>query len=311
MQHWLPDYQTRDFDIVDYQEFTLPGCEVRFRGPGLNPFATDRGAFFTCLGAAQTYGCFYDPYPKLLAARIGMPALNLAVGGASSGFYLQYPSLIDAARRSKFVVLQATAARQESNSRFAAHGHAEFVKDMLTGEAVPSAVAWEYLVREEFDALPEYVSETRQSWIEATCQLIEAIGVPVVFFWYSHRQPDYEINWSKLRELRDQMAPGGNPAVVMNELWSDHPHMVDGPSARAAAAVCSAEARCVSSRGMGAVLVSRHTGQPIEGATYKERGMEYRPLVSGRNHYYPSAEMHEDAAAALEPVVRNLLGDQP
>ena len=85
-QQWYPEYQARDADIVDYQEFALAGCDVRFRGPALDPWAQPQGSFFTCLGAAQTYGCYYaHPYPQLLAERFGMPALNLAVGGTGPG----------------------------------------------------------------------------------------------------------------------------------------------------------------------------------------------------------------------------------
>lgn len=296
MRHCYSDYQTRDNDIVDYHEFTVSGCNVKFRGPGFDPFSEKPGAFFTCLGAAQTYGCFYEPFPKLLADRIGLKGLDLAVGGAAPGFYLKYPSLIDAARRSRFVILQAMAARQETNSRFEADGHVEYVKDRSRGESMPSATAWLRLLREEFDNLPSCVAETRLSWLESTCKLIEAVKVPVIFLWYSMREPDYEIDWKELCEQKGQLDHEGSPTGVLHCLWSDQHHMVDGPTASAAAAQCSDEARCISNRGMSAVLMNRHTGQPIDSANYVDKGLEYMPLASGRNDYYPSAEMHQDAA---------------
>jgi hypothetical protein len=302
MQRWLPDYQTRDRDIVDYDEFTVPGCDVKFRGPGFDPFTAEQDSFFTCIGAAQTYGCFYEPFSKLLADRIGLKALNLAVGGAAPGFYLQYPSLIDAIRRSKFVVLQAMAARQETNSRFEADGHVEFLRDRIKGDSVSSAMAWRRVLEEDFDNAPRYVAETRQSWLETTRKLLDRVKAPVIYFWFSQRGPDYEIDWKALGAQKE------NAAGLLSEIWGDHPHLVDGPTARSAAAMCDAEAYSLSGRGMGAMLVNRHTGQPINGADYKDKGLEYLPLLSGRNDYYPSAEMHEDAADALEPVARRLIG---
>jgi hypothetical protein len=305
MQRWCPDYQTLDIEIADYQEFTVGGCDLKFRGPGFDPFAEAQGSFFTCIGAAQTYGRFYErPFPKLLAERLGLKALNLAVGGAGPGFYFQYPSLIDAANRGRFVILQAMAARHDTNSRFEADGHVEFLKDLVKGDSVDSGTAWRRIVDEDFENAPRYIAETRQSWLEETRRLIDAISVPVIFFWYSSREPDYEIDWDAMHERKAR----GEYIDLLNGLWGDVPQIVDGPTARAAAAMCQAEARCLSSRGMGAVLINRHTGKPIDPADYKDRGLEYHPLAAGRNHYYPSAEMHEDAADALEPVVRRVVG---
>lgn len=47
---------------------------------------------------------------------------------------------------------------------------------------------------------------------------------------------------------------------------------------------------------------------PINASDYKDKGREYLPLADGRNDYYPSSEMYEDAADALEVVVRQLMG---
>ncbi|MET0249484.1 MAG: DUF6473 family protein [Sphingobium sp.] len=304
MRRWYPDYQARDIDIVDYQEFRVRGCDARFRGPGFDPFAAKRGSFFTCLGAAQTYGCFSGrPFPARLADRIGVRALNLGIGGAGPGFYLINPSLIDAANRGRFVILQAMAARHEANSRYAADGYVEYVRDRVRGDSVDSGTAWARLIAEDFDNLPKYVAETRQTWLETMRELVSAIKVPILFFWFSTRAPDYTIDWDGLRAAKAQGAPV--PKLV-NALFAHVPQMVDGPTARAAAALCQVEASCRSTRGSGGVLVNRHTGLPIDPKAYRDRGIEYQPLLSGRNHYYPSDEMHEDAAAILEPLARGL-----
>lgn len=308
MQRWYPEYQIRDVDILDYQEFTVPGCDVKFRGPGFDPFAVEEGSFFTCLGAAQTYGCFFEkPFPDLLAEKTGLKALNLAVGGTGPGFYLQYPALIEAMNRGRFVILQCMAARHETNSRFEADGYVEFVKDRVKGDSVDSGTAWRRIIDEEFDNAPRYVAESRASWLETTRRLVDAIKVPVIFFWYSRRAPDYEIDWDAIREQKERRDRGEYTGHFIDGLSGDFPHYVDGPSARAAAAMCDAQAECLSNRGMGAVLLNRNTGKPINPADYQDRGPEYQALYTGRNDYYPSAEMHEDAAEALLPVVKAVM----
>lgn len=306
MQRYLPEYQQRDIDIIDYHEFTLPGCPARFRGPGVDPYAAPPGSFFTCIGAAQTYGCFVEPiYPDLLAQKTGLTALNLAVGGAGPGFYLQYPTLIDAMNRGRFVVLQCMAARHESNSRFEADGYVEFVKDRLRGDSIDSGTAWRRIIDEEIDKAPHYVTETRASWLKTMQNLVDAITVPVVFFWFSRREPDYKIDWASVREQKMRRERGEFTGHFIDGLSGDFPHYVDGPTARSAAAICDAEATCLSRRGMGAPLINRRTGKPIDPTDYMGAGPEFQALSEGRNLYYPSAEMHVDAADALFPVVRD------
>ena len=305
LQRYLPEYQARDIDIVDYHEFTLAGCPARFRGPSMDPQAAAIGSFFTCLGAAQTYGCFIErPFPEILAERTGLSALNLAVGGAGPGFYLQYPALIEAMNRGSFVVLQCMAARHESNSRFEADGYVEFVKDCKHGDSVDSGVAWRRIIDEEIDKAPTYIAETRANWLETMQKLIDAITVPVVFFWFSRREPDYDIDWEAVREQKQRRDRGEFTGHFIDGLSGDFPHYVDGPTARTAAAMCDAEAMCLSRRGMGAPLINRRTGKPINPAEYTLAGPEFQALREGRNLYYPSAEMHADAADAILPVVR-------
>lgn len=309
MAQWYPEYQNRDRDIVDYQEFLVPGCDVKFRGPGFDPFAVPSGSYFTCLGAAQTYGCYYEhPFPTLLADRLGLPSLNLGVGGAGPGFYIQYPALIDAMNRGKFVILQCMAARHESNCRFEADGYVEFVRDTRRGDRVDSATAWRRIIDEEFEKVADYVAQSRASWLDTTRKLLDAITVPVVFFWFSRREPDYTIDWQGIAEQRERRRCGEYTGHFIDGLSGDFPHYVDGPSARDAAALCDVEAKCLSQRGMGAALINRWTGEPLDPTKYEGLGPEYQALRSGRNEYYPSREMHADAADVLEPVVRDLLG---
>jgi hypothetical protein len=138
-QGWNPDYQRRDWAIVDYEEYRLPGISQSLRGPAVDPNA---GPYFTCLDAAQTYGVFVPrPYPALLAADLGIAAPNLALPAAGPGFYAANDAMPGLVNKGKFVILQVMAARAEANSRYAAAGYCETVRDRATGEVVSSFTA--------------------------------------------------------------------------------------------------------------------------------------------------------------------------
>lgn len=306
MKSWHPEYQKRDWALVDYQEFLIDGCDVPFRGPGFDPMAAGRGSFFTCLGAAQTYGCFYPrPYPTILAENIGLKALNLAVGGTGPGFYTLNDRLIDAMNRGRFVILQAMSARSESNARYEANGYVEFVRDRETGEVMTSSEAWHRIVSEDLDAAEDRLRESRQSWVETSLKLIERIEVPVIFFWYSRRTPDYLVDRDLIRDQLARRAAGEKVSFFVDGLVGEFPQLIDRATMQAVAEKCDAFAECTSSRGMGAPLIDRFTGKPFADtglALGPEYGIDY-----SKNVYYPSEEMHEDAAAALLPVAQRVM----
>lgn len=310
MARWYPDYQTRDYELVDYQRFYVDGCDVPFRGPPFNPFTAAPGSFFTCLGSVQTYGaCYERPYPVLLAESLQLPALNLAVGGAGPGFYTLYDRLIEAVNRGRFVILQCMAARHAGNTRFDPDGFVEFVIDRRTGESIPSWQGWKRVLLEEPEKLVRYLEESRRRWVEISLDLLRRIKVPVVFFYFSRRPPDYEIDFAAIdaqaQKLRQGLDDGG---PFVEGLMGDFPHLVDGGSVREVAAACQAYVECLSARGMGQRFVSRFTGRPVTELYHHALGAEFTKLpVMTNNFYYPSAEMHEDARDLLAPEIRRML----
>lgn len=205
-QRWWPDYQPRDYEVLDYERFYVDGCvDVPFRGPPLNPFHAEPGSFFTCLGASQTYGVLsVKPYPLLLSHSLGMPALNLGVGGAGPAFYTQYDRLIEAINSSRFVILQCMSARDTGHSRFKPDGFVGYVRDGKTGDSLPSVIAWRRLVVEEPENAVRYVEEARRSWIDQSMSLLARIKVPVIFFYYSRRPSDYRIDKAAIQaQIKD------------------------------------------------------------------------------------------------------------
>ena len=300
MHQWFPDYPTRDAEIVDYHPFTLDGCPVPFRGPAFDPQAAPEGSFFTCLGAAQTYGCFVErPFPNLLADRLGLRVLNLGVGGAGPGFSLQYPELIAAMNRGRFVIVQAMSARHEANSRFAADGYVEYLRDRKSGDSIDAVSAWCRVFEEEPDSIARLVAESQANWLESMKRLRAAITVPVIFLWFAPRKPPPPA-WSELLA-----EVGRRPLVeLVRRMYGPFPQLVDAAMADEAAAMCNVAVSCVSERGMGAPIINRWTGKPIDPIDYRDRGVEYIALATNRNDYYPSPEMHEDAAAALFEITQ-------
>lgn len=310
MKVWHPDYQPRDWTLIDYHEFRIPGCEIPFRGPGFDPFAAAPGSYFTCLGAAQTYGCFYErPYPMIVSEAIKLPVLNLAVGGAGPGLYGEFDALIEAINRGRFTILQCMSGRSESNAEYEAHGYVEFVKERATGKVMTSSDAWHAIVQKGLDVGLQRLDETRRSWIETSHRVLNRIKVPVIFFWYSRREPDYVVDEAAIKSQLEKRAAGEKTSFFVDGLVGDFPQLIDLRTMQAVADQCDACVKSVSSRGMNQPLFNRFTGEPF--APYK--GMEMSPdrpelgIDYSKNAYYPSAEMHEDGAAALLPVIRRLL----
>jgi len=307
----LSGYQARDYDIVDYAMYELPGTGLSFRGPApeLRP-----ASFFTCIGAAQTFGCFCpEPYPALLSRRLGLPALNLGYGGAGPEFFARQPALIDYVNRGRFLVLQVMSGRSQSNSLFESGG-LEYLVRRSDGSPRGANQAYEELIAgpRALRSLPlgragrvlartlaaprarRVVAETRAGWIESHRRLLAQVRVPVILFWFSKRTPAYTLHTRNLRSF-----------------FADFPQLIDEPSLGAVKPLCQDFVQCVSSRGMPQPLVSRFTGQPTTIDPARDR-----PDLAGaehwtHNHYYPSPEMHEDAASGLLPACRRQVQSTP
>jgi hypothetical protein len=293
------NYQERDNEIVDYQFYELsqaPG--VQFRGPAIE--LADNSKYFTCIGAAQTLGIYIEkPFPNLLAEHLGVPALNLAVGASWPGFYSnRHPELLDIVNRGEFLILQVMSARGESTSRFEATDVVEMMRERKTGDTITSVHAWAKILAEEPDFASQYVEELRAGWVKSNLELIAKVKVPIILFWYSRRQQDEPTNFSLEGDVFQNMG--------------EFPQFVDSKSVNAVAAKCSGFVECRSSRNTGHPLISRFTGEP---AQVNHSSMSKNPSIKGdqsnfleasTNHYYPSPEMHQDAAHTLVDEIKKL-----
>ncbi|MEJ7935051.1 DUF6473 family protein [Sphingobium sp. AN558] len=289
---WSLDYSKRDHEIVDYQYYELEGIPgIQFRGPPLADDVLASGNYFTCLGGAQANGIFVErTFGDILSDRIGLPVLNLSVGGGGAGFYLQAPGLLDLVNKGRFTIVQAMTARTEPNSRYGPYGFVEALLDLKTGQQISTMEAWTHVFNNEPENAPKYVAESLDNWVSRYRELAEKIRVPKILFYFSDKDLNTPVDFS---------------ASDMLSILGKFPQFVDAPSMDKVRPLFDAYVECRSMRNYGYPLVSRFTGEPVEvdGGTMAAyaKGMKW-----STNHYYPSPEMHEDAADALAEAVPDL-----
>jgi hypothetical protein len=291
---WSHDYSKRDHEIVDYQYYSLPEIpQLQFRGPQVPAADLAAGNFFSCLGGAQTHGVYIQkPYPNLLADNVGMPGLNLSLGGCGPGVYLMAKGAVELVNRGRFVIMQVMTARTDSNSRMGPYGFVEAVRDMKNaGEPISAGAMWARIIKEEPEKLAGYVAESQASWRQRYRDLIEQIKVPIILFYFAHKAPEEPIDTSSWERL------------IM-----PFPQLVDAASIEAVKPLCDMYVECRSKRNFGHALISRFTGRQVE-VDYADisKRLEYvRGYRVSVNDYYPSPEMHEDAAIVTAAAVREL-----
>jgi len=300
-----PSYQKRDWEIVDYQAYCLEGTGVWLRGP--KPAKLDAGQYAVCLGAAQTYGCFCErPYPAILERRLGFTMLNLGWGGAGPLFFLRQRPLLDYVNRARFIVVQVMSARSEDNSVFESGGR-ELLRRRADGVEMDAASAyramlhdgrgtklgrlWESVAHKTERRVRAVVEETRENWVRHFVELLKLVRVPRILFWFSKRSPTYGESYDRVESL-----------------FGEFPQMVNQAMIDAVRGHTDSYVECISSAGSPQLLRSRFTGQPTmvdmgDALAHAQKGQ-----LSAYNSYYPSPEMHEAAAQALEVGCREWLG---
>jgi len=315
----MPGYVLRDWEVVDYQCHELAGTGLWFRGPP--PARLDAGRYFTAIGAAQTFGCFCDePYPALLERRLGLAALNLGYSGAGPRFFCNQLALIDQINAGMFCVVQVMSGRSSSNALLdnpdglafgrrrtdGAPATAEEIFDAAISDGmnrIPllprrAKAAVVKLSGHRFPAVRQLVEEARRDWIDSYAELLNAITVPKILFWFSVRPPAYRAFYHR-----------------RSALFREYPHLIDEATLARITGLADTYVECVSRRGNPQPLISRFTGAPVSVSLEADRkpvegNLKGVPLYSGtwhENKYYPSPEMQQDAAAMLEAPCRAIL----
>lgn len=317
MEEHLSGYQARDWEVVDYQMYRDDLTGLCFRGPRREITA---GNYFACVGAAQTLGCFCPlPYPRLLEAQLPIVSLNLGYGGAGPYFFLKHRALLEHINRARFAIVQVMSGRSENN-RIYDSGGLEYLTRRADGAKVSARKGYQDLLDEadRHSRLPrrmrravrlfvgpkslrELLAETRANWVDHYRTLLEAIKVPKILFWYARRSPGLHRTkravwwWQRYDNV--------------NAMFGDYPQLVTPSMVRAIRPFADAYVECVTQRGWPQPLVSRFTGQPVVADHSKDRP-DLAKFASS-NAYYPSPEMHEDAAEALLATCRHFAAQDP
>ena len=276
-------YQRSDAHIIDYELYRLPGILEALRGPRIS---SDH--YIACLGSAQTFGRFVQtPFPRLVSRALGIEALNLGRGGAGPTFPLGNPRLLEYINRARIVIVQFFSGRSQSNSLFKTVGHGMLGINQVEGGEVRADQFYTWLLGQDLQSVREVVDETRENYVLAMTQLLAAIKPPKILLWLSVRSPEYPEHMG----------------LPLWRFWGDFPHLVNRPMVEQLRSHADIYVECVSQRGLPQPLFDRSGNPTSFKPFYPPPGV----VTKTENNYYPSPEMHEDAAALLIPACRQLL----
>ena len=216
-----------------------------------------------------------------MGERLEVQVLNLGVGGAGPRMFLsdQYLKVLNAAET---VVVQVLSGRSESNSLFdnSATGDLFGVRVRDGKRMRFEDFLSELLAAGSPELVKRAVQETRARYARHMALLLDAILSPTVLFWFSSRSADYEEDYSSV---------GGILAAF--------PQLVNRATLSEIRTHANAYVECISEAGLPQKLWKAELG--VDGTT-----TEGSWLV---NRYYPSPEMHAEAAALLTPVCARLI----
>lgn len=287
-------YFAEDARAFVYERSRPAGSRVEMRNP-VAAYET-RGPYVACIGSAATFGRLVArPFPVLLAERLGMPVINLGVGGARPGIFLEEEPLTRLIRGAACVVIEAMSARGYATDLFVPdHDFTNMGRPPIPAAASPEATSASQFVdtlyrqplRDHDTArLAAARMICRAAYIKDMKRLAALASGRGLLFYFSQRAPEF------------------TPALTATrfEAWAGgFPHHVDRRLLDLLAPLVADVVTVTSTAGIPEPIHDRDTGLPL-------------PLFPGRpqpdeNVYYPSAAMHALAADALEPAVRRVLG---
>jgi len=137
------------------------------------------------------------------------------------------------------------------------------------------------------------VKQCQDQWEADLEELISKIKVPLIHFWFSTKQLDERIDPSH---------------ETVEGIVDIYPQFITGDNLGPITRIGQPLVTCTSNRNQVFTLRSRYTGKPVE--------IDYASLPGVPSHketeniYYPSPQMHWDAAITLGAAIREqgLLG---
>ena len=281
-------YEKPDAAFIDYGTYKYGRLGQTYRGPKPN---FDE-PYVSCIGGAQTFGRYADaPYPSLLGQSLGVQSANFGAPDAGPGFYLRDSAVLEACSNSVVCVIQVMSARSLSNRLFT-------VKPQRNTQlkSVSKALAklfphvdfetFSYahnmlnqIAEEDPEKFLAVERELKTAWVARTRMLLESIQTKKILIWFSERQPNEDARHHA------------------NEALLKYPHYIDQSMVDAVSTFVDRVVYCVTARGMPQSLLI--DGEPVLQSPF---GIPIR-----ENRYYPSPQMHTQAAESLAMPVYELI----
>jgi hypothetical protein len=271
-------YADEDRGILDYDYYeAVPGRW--FRGPAPSPSPGPSIAF---LGAVSTFGRLaQEPYPSIVAAKLGVQAVNLGYGGVRAPFYYTDHRLLTLINRCDCAVIEVSSVRGTATPVIEPRDHqSAFIR--LRGAKSDFEFA-DHLFAELRDTwtqddLDHLVDEIRQSYLDEIAELLARIKIPKVLMWFSQRPPATQIGFENV-----------------DEFIGGFPHFVTATMVEALREKADGLVEVVSRARFPNRLTDPRDGRPVP--VFRR---ESKPDMS---FSYPSPLMHQVAADALmEPI---------
>lgn len=281
-------YQKPDRAFIDYQVYKWGQLEQIYRGP--KPDLTK--PYIACLGAAQTFGRYAPtPFPTLLQDRLGTTVANFGTGGAGPGFFLRDSTALEAASNSEVCVIQVMSARSISNRLFRVKPKrnaqikavSKALEDLFPHVDFETFTYAHNMLNQISEADPdkftEVEAELKKAWVARTRMLLQSITTRKILFWFSERAPD------DTTQHRD------------GKMMLKYPQFITQGMIDAVRKDVDEVVYCSGAKGLPQSLLV--DGKPVLETPFG--------IPVTENRYYPSPEMHESAAAALQEPITALL----
>jgi len=281
---FLIQYQAQDFEIIDYDLYAVSDNYYLFRGPRPSLADIASGNYICMIGAAQFFGRFHhETLQTKLASHFGIPVLNLSIGGIGPQEYAAAP-LASLAQRARLLIVQVLSGRSV--------GCDEYPGDWQTtrkgsAEKLPREILLREIMAADSREGRRILDKWNKAYVQSYADIANLTNAPKILVWMSSRRPD---DWTP-DDAVARSDYGVFPQLVSRE-------MLDSVGGRfdeflELAPYVQDELR----------FKSRFTGEPCP---------HFWPDGSERwtESYYPTQSAHDQAFAALRPVVERLL-DKP
>lgn len=265
---------------LDYLPCRYGRSKLVFRGPRREL----AGPYVAVLGGSETFGKFVAaPYPALLQETLGVAVVNLGAMNAGPDAWAADPAVAEIAARARVTVVQITGAQNLTNRFYAVHPRRNdrFLRASPLLASIYREVDFtefnftRHMIQSLYRVSPEkfalLAEELRAAWLARMTSLLPRFGQRVVLVWLGRHGPDTVTNQPQ-----------------------DEPMLVTRPMLEALQSVTSAKVEVVYSADAGANGVA---------------GMVFPPALEQAAKALPGPMQHEEAAAALGPVIARLLAE--